>query len=217
VAKEAEMLKRASTLFMLSLLVTFGFAKDKKKNTLPAYVLNARTVAVVIDPHAGFSIDNPQANRDAQKDVESALLNWGRFNPVLNAENADLIIVVRKGTGRLASETIHDPRQNNRPGSINSTDNGVAIGGQHGRQPGISDEPGLGPGEQSPQPQTEIGDTEDSFAVFRGTEGGTEAPLDGAPAWRYLAKDGLLSPSVPAVAAFKKAVADAEKAAAKTP
>ena len=99
------MLKRASTLFVLSLLVTFGFAKDKKKNTLPAYVLNARTVAVVIDPHAGFSIDNPQANRDAQKDVESALLNWGRFNPVLNAENADLIIVVRKGTGRLASET----------------------------------------------------------------------------------------------------------------
>jgi hypothetical protein len=208
------MLKRVSTLFLLSLLVTFGFAKDKKKNTLPAYVLNARTVAVVIDPHAGFSIDDPQANRDAQKDVETALLDWGRFNPVLNSQNADLIIVVRKGTGRLASETIHDPRQNNRPGSINSTDNGVAIGGQRGRQPGISDEPGLEPGEQSPRPQTEVGDTDDSFAVF---EGGTEPSLNGIPGWRYVAKDGLLSPAVPAVAAFKKAVADAEKAAAKKP
>lgn len=213
-AKEAEMLKRASTLFVLTLLVTCGFAKDKKKSTLPAYVLDAHTVAVVIDPHAGFSINDPEANRNAQKDVETALLNWGRFNPVLNAQNADLIIVVRKGTGRLASETIHDPRQNNRPGSINPTDNGVAVAGQHGRQPGISDEPGLGPGDQSPQPQTEIGDTEDSFVLF---QGGPEATLDGVPAWRYVAKDGLLSPSVPAVAAFKKAVADAEKAAGKKP
>ncbi len=207
------MLRRSSTVFVLSLLVTFGFAKDKTKSTLPAYVLNARTVAVIIDPDAGISIEDPQANKVAQKDVETALLNWGRFYPVLNVQSADLIIVLRKGTGRLASETIHDPRQNNRAGVINPTDNGVSIGAQHGPQPGISDEPGPGPGE--PRPQTEVGGTEDSFAVF---QGGPENPIDGTPpAWRYVAKNGLLPHSVPAVAAFKKAVADAEKAAAKKP
>jgi hypothetical protein len=48
-------------------------------------------------------------------------------------------------------------------------------------------------------------------------EGGGDRPLDRAPAWRYIAKDGLMPHSVPAVDAFRKAVADAEKAAAKTP
>ena len=92
------MLKCASALFAVSLLVTLGFAKDKK-TALPAYVLSAKTVAVIIDPSAGISIDNPRANEDAQKDVEAALLSWGRFEPVLSKETADLIIVLRGGTG----------------------------------------------------------------------------------------------------------------------
>ena len=52
------MLKRASAVFLLSLLATFGFAKDKTKTILPAYVLQAKTVAVVIDPNAGISVDD---------------------------------------------------------------------------------------------------------------------------------------------------------------
>ena len=71
--------KRVSTLIALSLVVTFGFAKDKTKSALPPYVLNARTVAVIIDRTANMSIDDPQANQIAQKDVEAALLKWGRF------------------------------------------------------------------------------------------------------------------------------------------
>jgi hypothetical protein len=70
-----------------------------------------------------------------KKDVETALLNWGRFFPVLSAQEADLIIVIRKGHGRLVDDTISDPRQNNRTGVINPTDSGVGIGAQHGRQP----------------------------------------------------------------------------------
>jgi hypothetical protein len=206
--------KRAFTLFAVSLLATFGFAKDKTKNTLPAYVLHAQTVAVIIEPGAGMSIEDPRANQVAQKDVEAALLKWGRFEPVLSTQAADLIIVVRKGNGRLMDETIPDPRQNNRAGVINPTDNGVSMGGQHGPQPGLSSDAGLGPNQGSPHPQTEIGQADDSFAVFKG---GGENPLDAAPAWRYMAKDGLSSPGVPAVAAFRKAVADADKAAAKQP
>ena len=122
------MLKRGSALFAVSLLVTLGFAKDKK-TALPAYVLSAKTIAVIIDPSAGISIDDPRANQDAQKDVEAALLSWGRFEPVLSRHTADLIIVVRKGNGRMVNETIPDPRQNDRAGAITPTDNGGSMGG----------------------------------------------------------------------------------------
>ena len=204
------MLKRASAVFAVSLLVTLGFAKDKK-NALPGYVLSAKTVAVIIDPDAGISIEYPRANQDAQKDVEAALLSWGRFEPVLSTQTADLIIVVRRGSGRMMNETMPDPRQNDRPGVITPTENGVGMGGQHGPQPGISGGPGLGPGQQSPTPQTEIGQADDSFVVYKG---GDEKPLDTPPAWRYMGADGLSPHSVPAVVAFRKAVENAEKAAA---
>jgi hypothetical protein len=208
-AKEAEMLKRASTLFAVSLLVTLGFAKDKK-NTLPAYVLSAKTVAVIVDPNAGISVDDPRANQDAQKDVEAALLNWGRFEPVQSRQTADLIIVLRKGNGRMMNE-IPDPRQNNRVGGVNPTDNEVPMGGQNGPRPGMSGQPGMGSGQQPPSPQTEIGQADDSFVVYKG---GDERPLETPLAWRYLGADGLSPHSVPAVAAFRKAVENAEKAAA---
>ena len=43
--------KRAPALVALSLLlVTVGFAKGKTKRTLPPYVLEARTIAVIIAP-----------------------------------------------------------------------------------------------------------------------------------------------------------------------
>jgi hypothetical protein len=211
VAKEAEMLRRASALLGLTLLVTFGFAKDKTKSILPAYVLNAHTVAIIIDPHAGISVDDPQANQIAQKDVEAALLRWGRLEPVPTTEGADLIIVVRKGNGHLTDETMHGAPQNNRPGGINSSGNGASMP-QHGIPQGVSETPGMGQGEEGPRPQMEIGDAADSFTVF---QGGKEKPLNSVPAWKYVGNDGLLPHSVPAVAAFKKAVTDAEKVAAK--
>jgi hypothetical protein len=204
------MFKRASTLIAVSLLVTLAFAKDKK-NVLPPYVLSAKTVAVIIDPSAGISIDDPRANEDAQKDVEAALLNWGRFEPVLSKQAADLIIVVRRGNGRMTNQTIPDARQNDRMGAVTPTDNGVSMGGQRGPQPGMSSGPGMGSGQPSPSPQTEIGQTGDSFVVYKG---GDEKPLEAPPAWRYVTMDGLSPHSVPAVAAFRKAVEDAEKAAA---
>lgn len=214
-AKGAQMIKLAFAVVVAGLLMAaIGFAKDKAKSTLPAYVLTARTVAVVIDPDAGVSIDDPQANRVAQKDVETALLNWGRFEPQISPQGADLIIVVRRGHGQFVDRTISDPRQGNRPGVINPTDDGVAIGVQHGPRPQISGAPIDESTEEQPHSQTEIGSSEDSFAVYKG---GVENPLDSPPAWRYVAKDGLRPHNVPAVEQFKKALAEAEKAAAKNP
>jgi hypothetical protein len=202
--KEPAMLRRVSTLLALTFLVILGFAKDKTKNVLPAYVLQAKTVAIIIDPNAGMSIDDPQANQRAQKDVEAALLKWGRFDLVSETKSADLIIVVRKGNGRPMDDPMSDARQNNGGDVINSSGRGGSMGPPRGSLP---------PSTADPQSQGRIGLAEDSFAVFKGGEN----PLDASPAWKYMGTEGLSPQTVPAVAAFRKAVAAAEKAAAEKP
>jgi hypothetical protein len=210
------------------LLPSLVLAKDKSKSTLPTYVLQARTVAVVIDPSAGVSLDDPRANEVAQRDVETALLNWGRYQPVLSGQSADLVIVVRRGTGKMASGTVHDPRQGRRPVTMDPTDTGIDAGVQRGQPPPYSGNASdasqgspipsqNGPMmDQRPHPQAEIGNatSEDSFLLYRGK---IDDPLDAPPVWRYEAKNALKSHTVPAVDVFRKAVNDAEQAAAKQP
>ena len=187
-------------LFLI--LVSFAPAKDKKE-ILPEYVLEAKTVLVVIDPNAGISSSNPNENRTAQEDVEKALMNWGRFSPAIDATNADLVISVRRGHGKAVSNTIGGV-PNDRPVIMEPVDSGIRIGAQHGTPPPVTaDSP-----PPRPHPQTEIGPTEDTFIVYRGK---AEYPLDGSPVWRYIAKDALSSPSVPAVAQFQKVIAETEK------
>jgi hypothetical protein len=218
----------------LLLLPCLAFAKNKPKSTLPNDVLQARTVLVIIDPSAGVSLDDPQANRVAQRDVETALLNWGRFQPILSGQSADLVIVVRRGTGKVASGTVHDPRQGRRPVAVDPTDTGIDVGMQRGAPPpyagdipdasqgsSIPNQNGIpnenGPRTQDmPHPEAEIGTTtsEDSFLVYRGR---VENPLDSTPVWRDEAKNALKPHTVPAVDAFRKAVDEAEQAAAKQP
>lgn len=54
-----------------------------------------------------------------------------------------------------------------------------------------------------------MGTPGDVFQVFNGK---MDDPLDSPPGWQYVKKDGLHSHDVPAVGAFRKAIADAEKA-----
>ncbi len=70
---------------------------------------------MIIDPQAGINGEDPNANQVALRDVESALDTWGRFQPVLWRQ-ADIIIVIRKGSGKFAQQTISDPRQNSHVG-----------------------------------------------------------------------------------------------------
>jgi len=209
------MQKRLNALLTVGLLMAVPVLAKSKDKTLPPYILQAHTVAVIIDPAAGIDPEDPQANRVAQHDVETALMNWGRFERVMGPQGADLIIVIRRGHRKLVDATISDPTQNNRPGAINPTDNGMGVGVQNpSRQPNMGDANGTGaptPPRPYPQPQMEIGGSDDSFVVFDGT---VAKPLNGAPGWRYMAPDALRSHSVPAVEEFRKAVAAAEKAAA---
>src|SRR6516162_10868721 len=192
-------------ILLFLLLVPFASAKDKKE-ILPEYVLEAKTVLVVIDPNAGISSSNPNENRTAQEDVEKALMNWGRFSVAMDATNADLVISIRRGHGKAVTPTIGGA-PNDRPVIMEPIDSGVRIGAQHGTPPPVTaDSP-----PSRPHPQTEIGPTEDAFIVYRGK---TEYPLDSTPVWRFHAKDALSSPSVPAVAQFQKVIAETEKALA---
>lgn len=118
---------------------------------------------------------------------------------------ADLVIVVRKGSGKVVQPTIAGLPTNDRPVIVQPTDNGARLGGQKGRPPGSADP---SPQDTRPGPQLEAGATDDMLIVYHGGAGN---PLDGPPAWRYSRKDALKSPSVPAVDEFRKAIEEAEK------
>lgn len=192
---------------MLLLCAVIAGAKDKKKFLLPADVLRARTVLVLIEPMAGVAVDAPNANRAARAAVERELMNWGRFELVNNVSVADLIITVRKGNGKLAQPTIGGIPQNQRAVIFQPTDSGgIADASQAG--PRAAGDPTVRQQRPDPIPQAEVGPTEDMFAVYRGRR---DNALDSSPVWRYVAKGSLDSPRVRAVEEFRKLIIEAEK------
>jgi hypothetical protein len=173
---------------------------------LPDYVLKAQTVVVVIEPGAGEPLKSPTANRTAQDDVERALMKWGRFKLVMDAQTADLVVAVRKG--HAAGPTVSDSPTDNRPVIYQPSGGDVRVGGQQGRPPDLTN-PGLGgPTDRGPRISSEIGSSDDTLEVYRGR---IEYPLDASPVWRYMGKDALSEPQVAAVEQFKKAVEESEK------
>src|SRR2546421_4844874 len=203
---EAAVLVRIRILFLLLLVFSpLAIADDKKKILLPAYVLRARTVLVLIDPDAGTSMTSPLANKTAQEDVEKALMKWGRLAPVLEGQDADLVITVRKGSEKIVQPTIGGEPTNDRPIIVQQTDNSIRIGAQQGHPVGA---PQTTPQDTKPHAQMEAVPPEDVFLVYDGSRGPRP---DGTPVWHYMAKNGLRSPGVPAVAEFRKIIEAAEK------
>jgi hypothetical protein len=160
---------------------------------------------VLIDPVAGTFMTSPLASKTAQEDVEKALTKWGWLAPVMETQTADLVITVRKGSGRIVEPTIGGLPTNNRPVIVQPTGDGIRIGVQQGTP---TDGPQTAPQDTKPYPQTEVGSPEDIVVVYQGH---VDGPLERTPAWRYAAKDALHSPNVPAVAEFRKTIEEAEK------
>ena len=200
------MLGRKTVLFLLvPVFASLAIAGNKKKHVLPAFVVNARTVLVLIDPQAGTSPTAPLANKTAQQDVEKALMKWGRLTPVLEGQSPDLVIVIRKGSGKIAQGTVGGLPTNDRPVIGQSTDASTRVAVQQGRsQNGIPS----GAQDTTPHPQAEIGAADDEFAVY---DGQVDHPLERPSVWRYSADDALRSPDVPAVDKFRKAIEESEK------
>lgn len=195
-----------SVLLLAALLAVPAIAKDKKKSTLPEYVLRATTALVVVSPQAGEPINQPMANATARDSVEKALMQWGRLRLVMEGEESDLIITVRTGSGRMVQPTVRGGPIDQRPGTAQGGDGNIRIGGHQGQPPPLSD-PSMDP-QNGPRMGNEIGPSEDTFEVYRG---GIGSPLDAPPVWRYIAKDCLREPGVTAVEEFRKAIAQAEK------
>jgi uncharacterized protein YjaG (DUF416 family) len=82
------MLTRSSLIGIVRVAVV-PLAAAKNKQVLPDYVLQAQTVAVVLMPDAGESVTDPAANRTAELNVEKALLQWGRYRLIPDAQTAD--------------------------------------------------------------------------------------------------------------------------------
>jgi hypothetical protein len=198
--------KQAVAFFFLLMCCVVAAGKDKKKILLPADVLEAQTVMVVIDPEAGVALDSPNANRMAREDVERALMKWGRFSMAIDLAHADLVIMVHKGNGKIAQPTIGGI-PNDRPVIFQPTDSGGRIGGTRGTPPPMAGDPSSSQ-RSNRGSQVEIGQADDLFAVYRGDRAD---PLDSPAVWRYSSKDALRSPGVPAVDAFRKVVKEAEK------
>jgi hypothetical protein len=201
-------------VFALALaMVSAASPKKKEKAHLPDYVLKAQTVLVVILPGAGEPLNDITANRKAQEEVEKAFMKWGRYRLALDAEQADLVVGVRKGTGRVANPTINGGPVDSRPGTVETTDSQIRIGVQQGHPTDVG-QPGSQSGSNSPtdrvHPGMEVGPADDTFQVY---QGGVQYPMDYAPVWKYITKDGLKPPGVAAVEEFRKAVEESEKAA----
>jgi hypothetical protein len=195
-----------------AIILCSALASAKKKPILPADVVRARTVVVIIDPSAGVDVRDPNANRAARADVEKALDKWGRFTLVQEALTADLVITVRKGNGKLIQPTIGGTPINGTPpvsGGTTSTPTqtttrgGVRWGGGNPNDPSSA-----GTQPATPEPQIEAGSSQDMFVVYRGSTDPNSSPLDAPSVWRYSGKDALASPSVPAVEAFRKLIAE---------
>jgi hypothetical protein len=206
-AWEGVMVYRMRVVVVALLLCLAGLtvAKEKNKPALPAYVLDAKTIMVMIDPEAGISMSDPGGNRTAQSDVEKALMKWGRYTPVISMPAADLIIVIRKGSGKAVQPTIGGVPTNDRPIVVNPTDTGIHIGAQQGHPPGDTQ---VDASNTKASKGAGVAPPEDLFAVY---DAHTERPTDGPPVWRYMAKNGLRSPEVPAVGEFRKVVEEALK------
>jgi hypothetical protein len=202
------MFRRLSLLASLVLVFTcLAVADKKKKDALPPEILNAQTVVVLVDPDAGMSTSEPLANKTAQDDVEKALAKWGRLKLMLiGGTDADLVITVRKGNGKIVQPTVSGEPTNDRPVAVVPSDNGIHIGVQQGQPPGSTQPP---PQDTAPRLGGQVGPAEDTFLVYLG--GSASPPSERAPVWRYVAKNALRSPDVPAVAEFKKAVEAAVK------
>jgi hypothetical protein len=190
--------------------VGLGWGKKKEKQLLPDVVLKAQTVFVTIQPGANEPASDMTANQKTVGDVEEALMKWGRFRLALNAETADIVIAVMKGSGKAATPTVSGGPVDSRPVIWDKTDNQIRIGGQQGRPDATQTNDPNADGRAHPGMQ--FGGEDDLFKVYLG---GIQYRPDASPVWSYMGHDALKTPSVLAVEQFRKAVEESEKVAAR--
>ena len=207
-------------LVLALLLPLSASAKNKDKSkALPPDLLRAEAAIVLINPDAGEPINDFSANSKAREALERALSKWGRYRLVPDSSTADLVFVVRTGSGQVARPTVKGGPIDDRPVILQPSDSGdIRLGRKVGRSP--DQNPSSGTPDSGPRLSTEIGSSDDTLEVYVVRARKSDASSDWqneSPAWRYSAKDALRMPAVSAVERFKQALAEAAKAASQKP
>jgi hypothetical protein len=163
-------------------------AKDKKQPVVPAIFGQARYVYVEAVDGQEFDPNLYREDREAIADVRDALQDWNRYFLTAERQQADLVIVVRKGRAVSANVAVIP---GGRPGP--------GVGG--GQSPGQQRD-GMPMGGPATEIGTEAGPPDDFFEVLQmNPDGGLSSPL-----WERSMPDGLDAPRVLLLRQFRDAV-----------
>ena len=182
---------RGKFSFLLVPLLLASPAVSKDKTPLPKLVVSARYVLVTTE--FGDPAEQPlnphimPEDRQAVADVQRAIEKWGKYGIALRREDADLIIVVRKGrvAEALVGARVHaSSRPSNNPGQPD----GTSI---------------------RPEVEGDFGDPQDMIAVYSADLGNED---DSAPLWRGRRTDGLNPPQMRLIQELRTKVEAAAKA-----
>ena len=187
-----------SIAILLTLVAPLALAKNKKKDILPAVFSNARFVYVQAEDGDILKPSLFPEDRDAIANVQEALKHWNRYSLTMHRNEADLIIIVRRG--RLAAAQLHGGVGAGTPTGIGAS--------YPGRNPAGSGNPN--PGGNADRPDNvdamgargEAGPADDTLRVFSLTP---EGKLSG-PVWSRDMKDGLDAPDVALLRFLRDAV-----------
>lgn len=187
-----------SIAILLTVLAPLAFAKNKKKDTLPAIFSNARYVYVQAEDGDIMRPGLFPEDREAIANVQDALKDWNRYALTLHRNDADLIIIVRRG--RLASAQLHGRVDAGSPPMIGGSYPSRNPSGAGNSAPG--NDPDRDNGIDNIGARTEVGPNDDTLRVFSlNPQGKLSGPL-----WSREMKDGLDAPDVLLLRFLKDAV-----------
>lgn len=186
-------MKRAVVVLVVVVALMAMSADAKKKPSLPAELLKAKFVTVMIYPNGTENVRGNNvsfgADRRALANVETAIKKWGRWTVLSSEDQADIVIAVRKGRGPSESVGV--------PGTTYPPSIGVSTG-------------------------VEVGPSEDMIAIYaahRGAENSVwhrgDTPIDGVLLWRVIQSGALSGPEVPGIQQLRKQIEQAETEKAK--
>jgi hypothetical protein len=179
-------MKRLNTILLLAILIpALAVAEKKKKNDVPEVFSTAHSIYV---ESADGDYSKPgvsAADRKAIEDVQDALHGWTRYTLAVHAEQADLILVVRKARGGGVDS----------PSGLPTTQR-VPMGQTPVRAPGQpGDSDGMAPAAQ-------MGVEGDRLQIYTMTPEGKRK----GPVWTRELQGGLDAPSVMLLQQLKSAV-----------
>jgi len=174
-----KVLKATALLLVLLLSLAAAQAKTKKPDKLPAVLNSARYVYVEAVDGGQFDPRLRPEDLKAIKDVYAAFQDWHRYELTAHREQAELIVVVRKG--RLAES------------GFGASSGGLPVG-----------TPGRATGDRGAGLELggEAGSPEDLFEVFLPSPNGAQ----GVRLWSRTREGGLDGPKVNLFQEFKAAV-----------